>query len=197
MVWLINRRFERSKQKERKKHEKELRVKEQEYEQQSLLAEKEIIRLKNEKLETEKLSLDKELANQTLSIVNKNKFLSRINQEIKRVSDETSDGLVKSRMAVLKKRIDKEIDNQHQKKIFESYFEEVHAGFFERLKEKFPQLSPKDLTLCAYIRMNMSTKEIATLLNISDRGVEISRYRLRKKLGITREVNLSTFLLNI
>jgi ligand-binding sensor domain-containing protein/DNA-binding CsgD family transcriptional regulator len=197
IAWIINQRFEKSKQKERKKHEQKLREKEKEFEQQAVLAEKEIIRLKNEKLEAQKLSLDKELANQTLSIVNKNKFLMKINEELKRVSHETSDGAVKTKMAILKKRIDKEIDNQNQNQIFESYFEEVHADFFERLKDKFPHLSPKDLRLCAYIRMNMSTKEIATLLNISDRGVEISRYRLRKKLELSREVNLSTFLLNL
>ncbi len=196
-AWLINKRFERSKQKERKKHELELREQEKEFEQQAVLAEKEIIRLKNEKLEAQKLSLDKELANQTLNIVNKNKFLMKINQELKRVSDETTDGAVKTKMVILKNRINKEIDNQHQNKIFESYFEEVHAEFFKHLKEQFPHLSPKDLKLCAYIRMNMSTKEIATLLNISDRGVEISRYRLRKKLEISRDVNLSTFLLNL
>lgn len=196
VAWFINRRFEKSKQKERKKHEKVMRKKEKEFEQQSILAEKEIIRLKNEKLEAEKLSLDKELANQTLSIVNKNKFLIKITGELKRVSEETTDSSVKSRMAILQKRIDREIDNQHQKKIFESYFEEVHAEFFDRLKDQYPQLSPKDLRLCAYIRMNMSTKEIATLLAISERGVEISRYRLRKKLDLSREINLSTFLLN-
>ena len=197
VAWLTNRRFERSKQKERKKHEQKLRAKEKEFEKQAVLAEKEIIRLKNEKLEAQKLSLDKELANQTLSIVNKNKFLMKINEELKRLSNETTDGAVKSRMAILKKRINKEIDNQNQNQIFESYFEEVHTDFFERLKDKFPHLSPKDLRLCAYIRMNMSTKEIATLLNISDRGVEISRYRLRKKLELSREVNLSTFLINL
>ena len=194
---IINKRFEKSKQKERRKHEKELRKKEIEFEQQSVLAEKEIIRLKNEKLEAEKLSLDKELANQTLNIVNKNKFLMKINLELKRVSEETTDNAVRTKMAILKKRIDKEIDNQHQNKIFESYFEEVHAEFFDRLKAQFPHLSPKDLRLCAYIRMNMSTKEIATLLNISDRGVEISRYRLRKKLDLSRDVNLSSYLLNL
>ncbi len=194
---IVQRRFEKTKRAERKKHEKELQKKEKEFLQQALLADKEIIRLKNEKLEAEKLYLDKELANQTLSIVHKNKFLTKINQELKRIGEDTSDSTVKTKMAILKKRIDKEIDEHQQNKIFESYFEEVHADFFSRLNEKYPQLSPKDLRLCAYVRMNMSTKEIATLLNISDRGVEISRYRLRKKMDISREVNLSTFLLNV
>lgn len=197
MGWLVQRRFNKSKQQARKQHQQELQQKEREYKQQSILAEKEIIRLKNEQLKAEKLFLDKELANQALSIVNKNKFLMKINRELKKLGDETSDSAVKTKMVVLKKRIDKEIDTHQQDKIFESYFEEVHAEFFERLKNRFPQLSPKDLRLCAYIRMNMTTKEIATLLNISDRGVEISRYRLRKKMGLTRSLNLSTFLLSI
>lgn len=197
LTWYINKLYKKSKQKERKEHEKALKRKEKEFEQQAILAEKEIIRLRNEKLEAKKLSLDKELANQTLNIVNKNKFLMKVNEELKRVSDETSDSAAKAKMSQLKRRIDKEIDNQRQNQIFETYFEEVHEDFFQRLKEQFPDLSPKDLRLCAYIRQNMSTKEIATLLNISERGVEISRYRLRKKLDLSREVNLSTFLLNL
>lgn len=193
----MSRRIEKSKIKERKKHQKELIRKEKEYEQQSLIAEKEIIKLQNEKLEAEKIFLDKELANQTLNLVEKNKFLTKINQELKHVANETHDGAVKTKMAILKKRIDREIDDHRQKKIFESYFEEVHADFFARLKVQFPQLSPNDLRLCAYIRMNISTKEIATLLNISERGVEISRYRLRKKLELARDVNLSAYLLTV
>ena len=101
-----------------------------------------------------------------------------------------------TKITVLKRCINKETENKQQK-IFETYFDEVHDEFFKRLKEKYPQLSPNDLRLCAYIRMNFSTKEIATLLNISYRGVEISRYRLRKKLILPRDKNLSTFLLNI
>lgn len=197
LALFINKKYKKSKQKQREQHRLELKQKEQEFEQQALLAEREIIRLKNEKLEAKKISLDKELANQTLSIVNKNKFLMKVNEELKRVSEDTSDSTIKTKMNQLKKRIDKEIDNEHQNKIFETYFEEVHADFFQRLKEQFPQLTPKDLRLCAYIRRNMSTKEIATLLNITERGVEISRYRLRKKLDLSREVNLSTFLLNL
>ena len=197
LVWIIQRRVERSKDKERVKHKQELEKRETEYQQQALHTEKEIIRLRNEKLESEKLSLDKELANQTMSIIQKNKFLMKLIQELNRIQNETEDSSVKTKMTILKKRIDKEIDNEQQNKIFESYFDEVHTNFFNRLKEKYPQLSPKDLRLCAYIRMNISSKEIATLLNISFRGVEISRYRLRKKMDLSRDINLSTFLSNI
>ncbi|MGQ1788242.1 LuxR C-terminal-related transcriptional regulator [Saccharicrinis sp. GN24d3] len=197
VLWVIQKRFEISKQMEQKKHQEYLLKKEREHEQKSILAEKEIIRLRNEKLKDEKLYLDKELVNQTLHNVNKNKFLMKINQELKLVSDDTKDGAVKTKMVILRKRINKEIDNHQQKEIFDSHFEAVHSDFFDRLKEQFPQLSPKDIRLCAYIKMNLSTKEIAPMLNISERGVEINRYRLRKKLGLSRDINLSTFLLNL
>ena len=94
----------------------------------------------------------------------------------------------------LKKLIKKEIDLKTQNKIFETYFDEANEEFFRRLKEKYPDLTPYDLRLCAFIRMNISTKEIATILNISYRGAEVSRYRLRKKLDLPREINLASHL---
>ncbi|MBW6480152.1 MAG: hypothetical protein K0B37_12055 [Bacteroidales bacterium] len=68
-------------------------------------------------------------------------------------------------------------------------------GFFKALKEKYPELTPNDLRLCSYLRMNFNTKEIAQLLNISTRGVEISRHRLRKKLNLSQDENLFEFLM--
>jgi DNA-binding CsgD family transcriptional regulator len=73
----------------------------------------------------------------------------------------------------------------------------VHSDFLIRLKEKYPQLNAHELKLCAYLRMNLTSKEIAQLINISVRGVEISRYRLRKKLEIPTEVNLFQFLFDL
>lgn len=70
-------------------------------------------------------------------------------------------------------------------------------GFFKQLKEDNPNLTPHDLRLCSYLRMNFTTKEIARLLNISDRGVEIGRYRLRRKLGLSHNDNLTEYLMNI
>jgi len=60
-----------------------------------------------------------------------------------------------------------------------------------------PDISPKELKLAAYLRMNMSSKEIATLMNITTRGVEISRYRLRRKLNIDRAQNLIDYILSV
>lgn len=197
ITWITRYRIKRLAKNAQIQHEKELEGKDKELKNLSLVAEKEIVRLRNDKLRAEMIHRDKELANQTNNIIQKNKLLTKLNQELQKIQNTTEDGAVKAKMAILKKRIQKEIDDKQQNRIFETYFDEVHKDFFDRLKEKFPQLSPKDLRLCAYIRMNISSKEIATLLNISFRGVEISRYRLRKKMELSRDINLSTFLSNI
>ena len=80
---------------------------------------------------------------------------------------------------------------------FSIHFNKVHGDFLLILKERFPELKPHELKLCAYLRMNLSSKEIAHLMSISVRGVEISRYRLRKKLQLATEVNLFQFLFDL
>ena len=78
---------------------------------------------------------------------------------------------------------------------FTVHFDNVQNDFLSALKETYPNLSPNDLKFCAYLRMNLSSKEIAQLMKISVRGVEIGRYRLRKKLEISTETNVVEFLL--
>jgi DNA-binding CsgD family transcriptional regulator len=193
----IRQRVRKLNNKERLKHELELKAREEQFQLQSLKAEKEIIRLRNEKLQDEMVFRDKELANQTMNIIQKNKFLFNLIDELQRIQSTTEDQNLKTKMISLKKKIQREIDEKQQNKVFETYFDEVHNEFFNRMKDKYPDLSPKELRLCAYIRMNISTKEIASLLNISYRGVEINRYRLRKKLDLPRDIILPTFLSNI
>jgi len=197
IVKFVRHRIELSRKKQAQKHEAELQKKEEIFQRQALVAEKEIIRLRNEKLQSEMLYRDKELANQTMNIIQKNKFLGKLKGELHQAMKNTSDAQLKTKLSALNQRINKEIDNKQQNQIFETYFDEVHEDFFQRLKEQFPNLSPRETRLCAYIRMNLTSKEIAALLNISDRGVEIGRYRLRKKLDLPREINLSTFLSNV
>lgn len=190
-------RMKQSKIREELRHQQELQKKENQFKHESVIAEKEIIKLRNDKLRAEMVHRDKELANQTMDIIQKNKFLIRINEELISIWNFMTSDSAKNKVLGLKKKITKEIDNKQQNKIFETHFDEVHQELFKRLKEKYPILTPNDLRLCAFIRMNISTKEIATILNISYRGAEVSRYRLRKKLELSRETSLSTFLLNI
>ena len=78
-----------------------------------------------------------------------------------------------------------------------SHFDEINNNFLKNLKSHFPKLTNTDLKVCAYLQLNLASKEIAQLMNISVRGVEISRYRLRKKLGIGTETNLFDYLIQL
>ena len=97
----------------------------------------------------------------------------------------------------LKKSIVKEVNANNSWKDLEKHIKNVHFEFLKRLKEKHPTITPRELDLATYLLLNMSTKEIAEIMNISKGGVELARYRLRKKLGISRKENLTGFLMNI
>lgn len=195
-VWLIYLRIEASKRKERLKHLQTYRQKEQEYMRNALIDEKKIINLKNEKLRSEMIHRDKELANQTMDLIRKNKFLSNIKDELLKLKRPGNDSAFNDRISSLIVKIDKDIDHNKQWEVFESAFDEVHEDFLNRIKSSYPHLTPKELRLCAYLRLNISSKEIAPLMNISVRGVEICRYRVRKKLEIDRDTNMTSFIIN-
>lgn len=187
-------RIDLSKKKDRLKYQLEMKKREEELLLEKVIAEREIEQLKNEKLSNEMIHRDKELANQTMNIIQKNKLLMKLKEELLNIARSGESQQVKSKLASIGKRLDKEIDSKQQNIIFETYFDEVHEEFFKRLKHKFSGITSKEMRLCAYIKMNLTSKEIAALLNISDRGVEISRYRLRKKLELPRETNMPDFL---
>ena len=101
----------------------------------------------------------------------------------------------------LKKQIKKAIKinaiNKHEWETFETNLNQIHNDFIISLSKKYPLLTPKDIKLCIYLKMNLTSKEIAPMMNISYRGVELHRYRLRKKLQLSQDENLSKFLLSI
>ena len=91
-----------------------------------------------------------------------------------------------------------ELSHAQEWEQFARHFDNVHTDYLKKLKEFCPDLTTAELKLAAYLRLSLSTKEIAQLMNISTRGVETSRYRLRKKLGLTNaDANLYEFLINI
>lgn len=190
-------RIDLSKKRDRLKYQLEMKKREEELLLQKLIAEREVELLRNEKLSNEMIHRDKELANQTMNIIQKNKLLMKLKDELLSISKSAEGQQVKSKLATIGKRLDKEIDSKQQNIIFETYFDEVHEAFFKKLKLKFQGITTKEMRLCAYIKMNLTSKEIAALLNISDRGVEISRYRLRKKLDLQRDINMSEYLNSI
>jgi DNA-binding CsgD family transcriptional regulator/predicted negative regulator of RcsB-dependent stress response len=195
-AWFIYYRIQISKRKERLKNLQEYRKKVQQYQREALISEKEIIKLRNEQLHIEMIHRDKELANQTMDLIRKNKFLTKIKQDLEHLRKSTSDEALKDKISSLVHRIDRDVDHKKQWEVFETAFDEVHEDFLSRLKAQYPTLTPKELRLCAYLRLNISTKEIAPLMNISVRGVEICRYRVRKKLEISRDENLTKFIID-
>jgi ligand-binding sensor domain-containing protein/DNA-binding CsgD family transcriptional regulator len=164
---------------------------------ETMLKEQEIIRIKNEQLLSDLESKNRELSNSTMNIVYKNELLQKLSEEIAELKDEKGRKLSADQTRKIQKVIDEGMNDERDWNLFENSFNEAHENFFKKLKVQYPDLVPNDLKLCAYLRMNMSSKEIASLLNISLRGVEIRRYRLRKKLMIDHDKNLSEFLIEL
>jgi DNA-binding CsgD family transcriptional regulator len=159
--------------------------------------ESEIVVLRNENLEAEINFKNSELASSAMHLVKKGELLTKIKTELTHVMKGFDNPQA---IAEIKKMIktlgeDDNIDKEWES--FTKHFDKVHSNFIEDLKEKHPAITGNELKLCAYLRMNLSTKEIAQLMNISVRGVEISRYRLRKKLGIASEINLFNYLIGV
>ncbi|WP_166920841.1 triple tyrosine motif-containing protein [Flavobacterium poyangense] len=159
--------------------------------------EKEIERLKSDKLQIKILAKDKELVSNSLQVVKKNKVLNGIIQKIKDIDTNTLDDSTKFEFNKLHKSIVKEVNTDKSWKDLEKHIKNVHFEFLKRLKEKYPTISPRELDLSTYLLMNMSTKEIAEIMNISTGGVELARYRLRKKLGLNKKENLIGFLMSV
>lgn len=195
VIFFVRKRIERSQKLEEKKQKEKFKEREEKLQRETLEAEKEIIRLRNQKLKEEMTLKDKELANSTLDMIQKNKLFSRIKKDLNNIVQQSENPELIDRIAQLVKKINKELDTDKQWEVFESHFENVHEAFLKRIKTQYPDLSPRELKLCAYLRLNISSKEIAALMNISTRGVEISRYRLRKKLQLSRTENLTEFIL--
>ncbi len=196
-IYRYNRmRIRKSEAREKERQQRLFREKEKRLKTQALESEKEVIKLRNEKLRAEMMQKDKELANATMQMIQKGKTLQSIKTKLLSLKNESKDDLTKNQIQSLIRKINKEIDTEGQWEVFEHHFESVHEEFLKRIKADFPDLSPRELKLCAYLRLNISSKEIATLMNISTRGVEISRYRLRRKLKLGRQTNLSDFIIN-
>ena len=170
---------------------------EQTLEEQKVAAEKEVMLLKNEKLQSDMKYKNKELATATYHIVQKNKFLTSIKQELSVLIPGSKNEVIVSELKRINRKIDRDIQNEKNWEVFDRYFDEVHQEYHSRLKKMHPELTPGELRLCSYLRMNVATKEIAPLMNISVRGVEISRYRLRKKLKLDQSANLVDYLMQI
>jgi DNA-binding CsgD family transcriptional regulator len=187
-TYLFRRRFIRHQEKIRSQAE----IKALDEKQKS---EKEIIKLQNEKLQVEIQHKTMQLADSTMSILKKNELLIEIRKELDQQKKMLGNQYPSYFFERIHSLISKNMTTNQDWKIFEELFDQAHQDFFKRLKSAYPGLTQSDLKLCAYLKLNLSSKEIAPLLNISFRGVETRRYRLRKRLGLKLDSNLVEFIM--
>jgi hypothetical protein len=193
---VLDRKYQREQKLMAMKQEKVLNQKNSELEKLSQQSQEEITRLQHEKLESELRHMNNELATATMHLLNKNEFITGIKNNLTSIVKRGPAEEMKKELLQITKDIEHNISADADWEHFQFHFDRVHGDFTNRFKAVFPGLSPQEIKLSAYLRMNLSTKEIAQLLNISVRGVEISRYRLRKKLQLDRNQNLQDFILN-
>ena len=166
-----------------KRTHRDLELKELENKQQ-------LASFENERLVQNIESKNRELAISTMSLIKKNEFLGNIKEELKKINPDKGLGSII-------KIINKNINNTNDWELFQEAFNNADKDFLKKVKSKHTSLTSKDLRLCAYLRLNLTSKEIAPLLNISPRSVEVKRYRLRKKMNLEHDINLTEYILEL
>jgi len=156
--------------------------------------EQEMIRQKNRDLLNDISFKSQQLALSALSMAKKNEILLEIKNILSQQKEQLGARYPEKFFREIAKKIDKGITGDDEWKVFENNFKQAHETFLHELKDAYPELTPGDLKLCAFLRINLSSKEIAPLLGISVRGVDNHRYRLRKKLNLAAEDDLTEFL---
>lgn len=204
VLYIVQRRYVRARMKIIRQNEEELRRQQELYEQERLRQqqeilrnEKEILELRNEKIESELRSKSEELSNILLNNLSRNEMIDKVKHDLSRVADKIEAKDAKEamkRISLLQEKLTSYAEDRVNWKRFEENFDEVNGRFMQKLQEKYPWISDNEKRLCVYINMGLRNKEIAPLMSISLRGIEMIRYRLRKKMELTREEGLEEML---
>lgn len=179
---------------QQKKHKVETSIIKEEKEKELRVKNEEIDKLYNEKLQTELNLKNDQLTSITMQLVKNKEFIQSVQDKISNTIDKG--GSVQELKRIINS-IDNELSDEDYWEKFAYHFDQVHSNYLEKLSSNNIQLSPREIKLAAFLRMNMSSKEIAKLLNITTRGVELARYRLRKKLKLERDQNLVEYLIEL
>lgn len=185
--WRANRAMERKrKEYEAEQVQQNIKMREQEHlitvQQQQLL-------------EAELSAKSKDLASMALGVFAKNEVLEKLRTAVQECLVKGQYG--RKNLEALLKLINENIETQEFWDVFQKNFDLIHEKFFRNLRERYPNLTSTDLRFCAFLRLNLSTKDIAQMTNLTIRGVEAARYRLRKKLGIPDGTGLVDFLIDL
>ncbi len=158
--------------------------------------EKEEYRVKIEQAIKEMEFKNKELTVMAMTIVQKNELLAKLKKEVRTIATK-DDAEAKSMRNTILQQIEEGIDSENDWQMFEQQFKNVHQDFNSTLSKKYPNLTPTELKVCSLIRTGLTSKEIANLLFITHRTVELHRTRIRKKLCLSHTANLTSFLSSI
>ena len=174
------------------RHEQEKLIKENQrkLDLMELRQNEEIMRIKNEQLEDNIEQKNKELAISTMAMIKKNQFMNAMLNDLEPAAANPT-------VSRVLRTIKRSLKNDDDWEFFEQAFDNADKDFLKRLKETHPVLTNHDLKLCAYLRLNLSSKEIAPILNISVKSVDIKRYRLRKKMALQHDQNLTEHILSL
>jgi DNA-binding CsgD family transcriptional regulator len=153
--------------------------------------------LKNELLEAELENKKNELVKQTSTLARKSLIMNTLIEELERQKSLMGDKYPNKLYLRMHSLMEKVLNDQNDWITFEYYFNSAHQTFIERLRRQYPDITTGDIRVCCLLRMNMSTKEIASILNVSVRAIELRRYRLRKRIGLDSDTNLADFLMNL
>ncbi len=196
MVRLLIRRAQTRIEARKEKELEELRLKSS---REALRKDYEIASLKSRQLEHDIRHKSSELSTTTMNLIRKNEILTDISGRVARIekmmADENVSPVLRKNMAHIRSAIHANISHDDDWKSFTRNFDVVYSNYTRRLMEKHPNLTEADQRLCCYLRMRLSSKEIAPLVNISYKSVEMARYRLRKKMALPSDVTLTDYLL--
>lgn len=148
-------------------------------------------------LEDEVKAKSKLIAQNAMSLIRKNEILTEIKNELVSQKQELGSAYPDKYYRKMLSAINSQISTEEDWSIFQKNFDRIHSGFFQTLMERYPELTATDLRFCAYLCLNLSSKEIASMMNISLKGVEAARYRIRRKIGLPSQQSLTEFLLKI
>ncbi|NRD23337.1 LuxR family transcriptional regulator [Winogradskyella litoriviva] len=174
----------------KKEQRKLIEKKERQLKLEQLESQRQLIQFKNKNLQLDIENKNRELGMATMNLVKRNELLSNIKSDLSK-----SKSLTEVNKVI--KTINSSINNTSDWELFEKAFNNVDKEFMKRIKSLHPAITTNDLRLCAYLRLNLSSKEIAPLLNISHKSVEVKRYRLRKKLGLDHHQSLSNYIIEL
>lgn len=197
LIRYVNRRIERENTKTKREAQKSKKLLELELEQLKLQRDKEEMSRDKVHLEEDVINKSKELANYTMLLVKKKDIFAEITTDLKELRDYVKNEESRKKLLEIFQKLNQHKIGDEYMEVFDVNFEKVHHNFFEKLKEISPSLTKRELRLCAFVKMDLTNKEISPLLGISLRGVENARYRIRKKLNVSHEDNFVAFLENI